>query len=341
MNKLLVAVLGGAVSLAGSSGCKQLAEARKAAEALKPAASAPHPGDAPPASSEEAQDSALAGKLGQYIGCINGPSKRVIDSRNRYLSWIADEKVGPTGKERNVYGLYDVNTDACYQALDKAKLASPALPDVESAADEYKKALSELEPLVKQADRYYRQSDYKDDKMAKGKQLHPQLLNAFAKFEQVNKGFEQRVTTLNDGVSERQLARLEKDSSRRLEYLALRALSEGKALIKLVDIGELKELDLQRYDVAVQSYDKALRELEAYATSHKPEVAKVSLFSSYLSDSDALLQSSKELLRRKRANQDFNREFFSKSSPSLVAGHPAQLIDKFNRVVSTSNHLRF
>jgi hypothetical protein len=341
MNKLLVAVLGGAMSLAGSSGCKQLAEARKAAEALKPAASAPRIGDAPGGSSEEAQDSALAAKLGQYIGCINGASKRVIDSRNRYLSWIADEKVGPTGKERNIYGLYGVNTDACHQALDKAKLASPALPDVESAADEYKKALRELEPLVEQADRYYRQSDYKDDEMAKGKQLHPPLMNAFAKFEQVNKGFEQRVTTLNDAVNERQLARLERDSSRRLEYLALRALSEGKALIKLVDIGELKELDLQKYDVAVQSYDKALRELGAYATSHKPEVAKVSLFSSYLSDSDELLKSSKELLRRKRDNQDFNREFFSKSSPALVAGHPAQLIDKFNRVVSTSNHLRF
>jgi tetratricopeptide (TPR) repeat protein len=341
MNKLLVAVIGGAMSLAAASGCKQLSEARKAAEALKGTASTTPTDKAPLDSSEEAQDNALASKLGQYIGCLNGASKRVIDSRNRYLSWIADETVGPTGKERNIYGLYDVNTDACYRSLDKAKLSPPALPEVESAADEYKKALSELEPLVKQADRYYRQSDYKDDKMARGKQLHPQLLNAFAKFEQVNKGFEQRVTTLNEGVNGRQLARLEKAPARRLEYLALRALSEGKVLIELVDIGELKQLDLQRYDVAVQSYDKALRELDAYAVSHQPEVAKVSLFSSYVRESDELLKSSKELLRRKRDNKDFNHEFFSKSSPTLVAGHPAQLIDKFNRVVNTSNSLRF
>jgi hypothetical protein len=272
---------------------------------------------------------------------MNGASKRVVDSRNRYLSWIADEQLGPTGKERNIYGLYDVNTDSCYQALDRAKTLPPALPELESAAEQYRQALGELDPLIDQADRYYRQNDYKDDKMAKGKQLHPQLLNAFAKFEQVNKGFEERVTTLNDSVNDRQFARLEKDPSRRLEYLAQYALYQGKALIRLADIAELKQLDLQKYDVAVQNYDRALRELDGYAASHKPEVAKVSLFSSYVSDSDEFLKASKELLRRKRDNKDFNKEFFSKSSPVMVQGHPLQLIDKYNRVVNTSNNLRF
>jgi uncharacterized protein DUF3829 len=340
MNKLFVAVIHAAV-LSSLSGCKQIAEARKAAEALKAAASSEAAGKTPTPSSEDEKDAVLASKLGEYIDCMNGASKRVVDSRRRYLSWIADEKLGPTGKERNVYGLYDVNTDSCYQALDKAKAMQPPLADVESAADEYKKALGELDPIIKQADRYYRQNDYKDDKMAKGKQLHPQLMNAFAKFEQVNKGFEERVTTLNDGVNLRQFARLEKDPSRRLEYLAQRALYEGKALIKLAAVDELKELDLQKYDVAVQNYDKALGELEQYASSHKDESAKVRLFSSYASDSDEFLKSAKELLRRKRDNKDFNKEFFSRSSPNMVTGHPAQLIEKYNRMINSSNNLRY
>jgi hypothetical protein len=254
---------------------------------------------------------------------------------------VQDEKIGPTGKERNIYGLYDINASTCLPNLDRAKTMQPSLPDIESAAAEYRKALDELDPLVKQADKYYDQKDYKDDKMAKGKELHPQLMNAFAKFEQVSKGFEDRVTALNDQVNARQFARLEKDPARRLQYLSQKSLNEAKSLIKLTDIAELKELDLQKYDVALQTYDKALTELEQYAGSHKAEVDKTMMFSSYLSSSQNFLKSAKELLRRKRDNKDFNKEFFSKSSPSMVDGHPAQVVEQYNRMIGDSNNLRY
>jgi len=340
MNKLFFAALLAAMSLFSLGGCKQIAEARKAAEALKAAASAAAASKGPGISSEEDKDAELGAKLGEYISCMNGTSKRVVESRNRYLSWV-DEKIGPTGKERNIYGLYDINANTCFPNLERAKTMQPPLPEVESAAAEYKKALEELDPLVKQADKYYDQKDYKDDKMAQGKQLHPQLMNAFAKFEQVSKGFEDRVTALNDSVNARQFARLEKDPSRRLQYLSQKSLNEAKALIKLTDIAELKELDLQKYDVAVQSYDKALSELEQYADSHKAEVDKAMMFSSYLSSSKTFLKAAKELLRRKRDNKDFNKEFFSKSSPSMVDGHPAQVIETYNRMIGDSNNLRY
>jgi hypothetical protein len=323
-------------------GCSKLEEAKKAARALQAAASAV--ADAKPAlqgaSSEEEKDVQLGNKLGEYINCMNYTSKRVVDSRNRYLSWV-NEKSGPTGKERHVYGLYDINADSCYQALDRAKTMQPALPEVDAAAAEYRRVLDELVPIVKQANKYYDQDDYKDDKMAKGKQLHGQLLSAFSKFEQVSKGFEERVTTLNDGVSLRQLARLEKDPSRRLQYLSERSLQEAKQLLRLADVGELKELDQQKYDVALQTYDKTLSELEQYADSHKAEADKVTMFSSYLSDCKAFLKSAKDLLRRKRDNKDFNKEFFSDSSPQMVDGHPAQVIEKYNRMINDSNHLRW
>jgi len=341
MNKRFFVASIGAAVLCSLAGCKQLAEARKAAEALKAAASAAAGSKGPSISSEEDKDAELGNKLGEYISCMNGTSKRVIDSRNRYLSWVDDEKIGPTGKERNIYGLYDINSGSCLPSLDRAKTMQPALPDIESAAAEYRKALEQLDPLVKQADKYYDQKDYKDDKMAKGKALHPQLMNAFAKFEQVSKGFEDRVTALNDQVNARQFTRLEKDPARRLQYLSQKSLNEGKALIKLTDIAELKELDLQKYDVAVQSYDKALTELDQYADSHKAEADKTRMFSSYLSSAHTFLKSAKELLRRKRDNKDFNKEFFSKSSPSMVDGHPAQVVETYNRMISDSNNLHY
>ena len=341
MKKVVFTVGCGVLWAAMLPGCKQIAEARKAAEALKAAASAVTDAKGPAISSEEDKDASLGNKLGEYISCMNGTSKRVVDSRNRYLSWVKDEKVGPTGKERNIYSLYDINADGCFPNLDRAKTIAPSLPDVESAAAEYRKALEELDPLVKQANKYYDQDDYKDDKMVKGKALHPQLMNGFAKFEQVSKGFEDRVTALNDEVMARQLTRLEKDPTRRLQYLSQRGLNEAKASIKLIDIAELKELDQQKYDVALQTYDRTLTELEQFAEKNKAQADKVMMFSSYLSSCKTFLKSAKDLMRRKRDNKDFNKEFFSNSSPQMVDGHPAQVIEKYNRMIGDSNHLRY
>lgn len=334
MNKLGVVALCGVLSLVG---CKQLEEARKAAETLKKTAEA---AKTPEVTSEEGKDAELSGKLGEYIDCMNVTSKRVVQSRNRYLSW-ADEKLGPTGKERNIYGLYDINANSCFPHLERARTMKPSLPEVESAAAEYKKALEELEPVVKRANDYYDQKDYKDDKMAKGKALHTELMNGFAKFEQVSRGFEERVLQLNDAVNDRQFARLEKDPTRRLQYLAQKSQNESKALIKVSSVVELKELDLQKYDVALQTYERAIDELETYVAAHKAEADKTSGLSSYISDSKNFLKSAKELLRRKRDNKDFNKEFFSNSNPRLVDGHPMQLVENYNRAVDASNRLRY
>jgi hypothetical protein len=333
MNKLWVTTLW---VILLSTGCKQLDEARKAAQTLKETAEA----KGSPLESEESKDAELSAKLGEYIDCMNGTSKRVVQSRNRYLSWV-DEKLGPTGKERHVYGLYDLNADTCFPHLERAKSLPPSLPEVESAANEYKQALEELNPIVKRANDYYDQKDYQDDKMAQGKAFHPTLMNGFAKLEQVSRGLEERVLKLNDAVNARQFARLEKDPTRRLQYLSQKSLNEAKALVGASNVAELKELDLQKYDVLVQSYERAIRELEEYVAAHKAEADKASGLSSYVSDSKSFLKAAKELLRRKRDNKDFNKEFFSNSSPTMVEGHPAQLVEKYNRAVDDSNRLRY
>src|SRR5689334_359082 len=58
----------------------------------------------------EDDDDALGAKLQGYVECINGVTDRALDSRRRYYDWLKDPKVGPTGKERNVYGLYTLNS---------------------------------------------------------------------------------------------------------------------------------------------------------------------------------------------------------------------------------------
>ena len=58
--------------------------------------------------------------------------------------------------------------------------------------------MSKLEPLLKEADDYYKQEDYKDDRMAKGKALHPRLIAAWDAFASADKALRNGVEAIND-----------------------------------------------------------------------------------------------------------------------------------------------
>src|SRR5216683_1660780 len=79
-------------------GCKRILQ-----EAIKARQAAADGG----AGQKSDEDQALGEKLNGYIrDCLNRYSKSVHSAEERYFSW-ADSKKGPTGKERNVYGVYD------------------------------------------------------------------------------------------------------------------------------------------------------------------------------------------------------------------------------------------
>ncbi len=124
--------------------------------------------------------------MNAYVGCINRLSARAFQSRARYFSWAA--KSGPTGRERIIYGLYTIyDTSDCAKNVDKANALEPHDAELEAAASAYAKAAAKLETLLKEADDYYTQQDYKDDKMAKGKALHPRLVAAWDAFASADK----------------------------------------------------------------------------------------------------------------------------------------------------------
>ena len=127
---------------------------------------------APVADQAAAQRPSFNEKLNVYVGCINRLSERSYDSRSRYFSWAA--KTGPTGKERIIYGTYTIyDTSDCVKNVEKANGLEPHDAALEAAASAYAKAVAKLEPLLKEADDYYTQENYKDDKMAKGRALRP------------------------------------------------------------------------------------------------------------------------------------------------------------------------
>lgn len=288
-----------------------------------------------------ANDEALSQKLGKYIDCYNRLTSNVFRTWKRYASWV-DEKAGPTGKERNVYGLYELDSvELCEKEIAAGNAAAPSLPELHADADAYKTALVELAPKVNEAARYYTGGDYKDDQWAKAKTMHAPLIAAFEKFKVANAAFDRRIGQLNDEIALRQLTELEKDPNSRFEALSRRAMHEAKSLLGFVDIENIDGLSAEGYAPRLEAFDKAVTALRTHADAHKDEAAQVRGLDPLLGELKEYLTAAKELQRRKRENKDFAKENPPGGNFNRVDGHPAQIIEKYNDVVGASNRMSF
>jgi len=321
----------GALSL-GS--CKMLTELKKSGEAATKAAAGQTTAAA--ASAEDDKDATLSDKLEGYIYCMNYETRSVYRMKDSYLRDI-DPAKGPTGKERNVY-VSALSSDGCLKRIDEAKKKPPAMADLEANATAYQTALAELQKLSKTAHDYYDHKDFKDDKFAQGIAMHRPLMNAFDAFEKADKAFEQQVTTLNDGLQGRRLARLKDDPKAQLEYQIAKSVDDAKKLVHFAEIDSLAKLDAAAFQTALTAYEQTYQAMNTYIDGHQAEADKVMSLSFFRNSSSDYLKAAKELMRRKRDNKDFAKEF---GSPEHIDGHPAQVLAKYNDLVNHSNGLRF
>src|SRR5690606_23515948 len=287
-------------------------------------------GDAPPTSIGSSQ--ALVKKSNLYISkCFKNYSIRVRESHLRYLSWIKDPKAGPTGKERNIYGLYQLNGDGsdCETAVNEAKAADPSMPELEAAADEFVGVLKAVVPLIAEAYKYYDQENYKDDDFTKGKEMHAPLMEAFDNFDAVYKKFAAETDKVEDNVAQVQLEEYKDDPSKKYEYNADDLSVKAKTLI--VDLRDMKIEDMSDEDLQqlIEATEAALTETK---NSKSGPTAGI-----FLNQADDFVKASKELMRRIRDKEpfsDFDRRQLGTSSGWMVDGSPDKVISVYNRMVS-------
>src|SRR3954452_1202864 len=183
------------------------------------------------ASPAAAQTPSGVEKLNAYIGCINRLSSRSYDSRSRYFSWAA--RSGPTGRERIIYGTYTIyDTSDCRKNVEKANGLEPHDAALEAAASAYADAVSKLEPLLKEADDYYQQENYKDDKMAKGKALHPRLVDAWDAFAAADGKLREGVEAINDKAALVKLAEIEQKEGKKTRYYVEATMIDAKRVLR-------------------------------------------------------------------------------------------------------------
>ncbi len=279
----------------------------------------------------EATDTAVE-KINAYVGCINRLSERSYDSRNRYFSWA--KKTGPTGKERIIYGTYTIyDTSDCRKKVEAANALEPRDADLEAAASAYADAVSKLEPLLKEADDYYSQENYKDDKMAKGKALHPRLVAAWDAFASADKKLRAGVEAINDKRAQARLAEIETKEGRKLRYHVEALMIHAKRVLRAEDT---EKPDIAAITRALNDYEAAVKAMED--ASGKDGDAKVG--SIFVSAAKSYLTTAKQLMRRIRDKTPYNsgdRMMLQSGGGWMVEGSPPRLLRDYNQLVDGYN----
>jgi len=192
-------------------------------------------------SAEEADPNAAIDKMNAYVSLLNR-TIRASESLDRYDSWV-DMKKGPTGKERNVYGLY-------------------SLYDVRSEIDQ------KLAPVIEKASKYYDRKDYKSDKYAGAKEFHKQIAEYAPEFTKERKRVDALLSEEKSKVDLAELDALEKAEGKKASWHVRNVMIRANALVELLPENEKPIVDMEAFGKAMDSYATAVREMDDYATEH-------------------------------------------------------------------------
>jgi Protein of unknown function (DUF3829) len=277
----------------------------------------------------------LSGKLQPYIQCINRLSERAYQSQDRYVGW-AGRAQAINAKPKNILGLYEIYDPAdCAKGVEAATAAEPRQPELEAAGTGYVAASLALAAILKTANDYYDQGNYKDDKMAQAKAMHPKLLAAFAAFDRADNGLRGLVEKLNDEIQLAALAEIEKKEGRSVRYLVEAMMVKAKGVVRTK--GDTDKFDLAKVIDALSGYEAALRELEDAVS--KDKTAKIGMM--VMSNAKSFLVTAKEYMRRVRDKVPFSEgERMIMNQPNagwMVQGSAPRLSRDYNQLIEAYN----
>jgi hypothetical protein len=271
-------------------------------------------------------------KLNAYVGCINRLSERAYDSRKRYFSWVG--RNGPTGRERIIYGTYTIyDTSDCKKNVEKANALEPRDAALEAAASAYVEAVSKLEPMLKDADDYYTQENYKDDRMARGRALHPLLVAAWDAFASADKALRSGVEVINDKRAAEKLAEIERSEGRKARYHVEALMIQAKRVLRAQDAATP---DVAAITQALNEYESIVK-----ATEQLPGAdGEAKIGSMFIGNAKSFLTTAKQLMRRIRDNVPYStgdKMMLNAGSGWMVEGSPPRLLRDYNQLIESYN----
>jgi hypothetical protein len=209
-------------------------------------------------------------------------ARTVQKSYDRYAGWV-DLKAGPTGKEKAIDGIVDI--DGALQEISDAGANGPGmwppLPGVDGMAQKLAQATTALVPVVKTASDYYAQKKYKTDAAKQGQELHGQMLPMFEQFFVSEMAMRRELSVVLEDVERRNLARIEKEQGKNYEWHLRNFLFAAKTLADLLPNHlDAAMIESARYRTRFTNLQAAYTLFSQYCVAHPAEVQKVVLATS-------------------------------------------------------------
>ena len=271
----------------------------------------------------------LAEKTNLYVKALNAAAD-VRRSYDRYASWV-DVKKGPTGKERYIgYGLYDINSSSVNNmaaAATKGPTLQPQLRKVDDAVVKLAGAAKTLAPLVKAADEYYDQEDYKDDSAKRGQELHAQMMPLFEQVFAAEDALRTGLDSIKGEVDRRLLAEIEKKSGKNYDWHLRNYMINAKALVDLLpNSGDAPMIDGGTYKARYSDLEQAYNGFTQYGET--PGATKPIMSSFVETAVKDYFAASKFLRRVLDSSKPDKREYVQKAN---------DLVTKYNTLIQRTN----
>ncbi|MBW2731296.1 MAG: YiiG family protein [Deltaproteobacteria bacterium] len=293
------------------------------------------------------QSRAEGDKLSPYIACINRVFRRANSSRSRYLSWIKDSKVGPTCKERVIYAPYTLSgTSYCTTALKRANKLLPKMPALESAASDLAKSIRLLEPLLKEARRYYSAKTYKNDDCKKAQALHPKLMAAFSAYTTSSGLVSSFVNKANQKVLRGLLVRIEKKyGTNHPRYFHRKISLDARSMLAVLRAQTFEKSNKPGMP-KVRSTVGALTALVEKMQSAPKKSGTVTGYGSFKSAAKSLLKACRVYVEKRAAGKPkysrMEKRWLKRKSTSwMVKGSYARVGRRFDELIRKSNNVKF
>lgn len=191
------------------------------------------------------------------------------------------------------------------------------------------KAVARLEPLLKEADDYYTQQDYKDDKMAKGKALHPLLVAAWDAFASADQTLRSGVEAINDKRALEKLATIEQSEGKQARYHVEALMIQAKRVLRAEDTAKP---DVAAITAALNDYEAIVKATEQFTGSDGG--AKIGSF--FIGNAKSFLVTAKALMRRIRdhvpCSSGDKMMLGNAGAGWMVEGSPPRLLRNYNQL---------
>lgn len=240
----------------------------------------------------------------ELIGIFNDVQSDVREWRNKYAEYIDLEK-GPAENilKSNIQDYLWPFLDSDMGSLERklkpiAEKAAGSKDELYQQAAVYTGSIQKLAETMHVTREYYRDGKYKEDKLAKAKELHPQVVTSFEAYFAAEKALE---TVLDKMEQEELTAMLEKSKGKNpVQYKALSLQRTAKEMLNAADFST-GVVDTAKLRAAALVFEADAKELQALLDKMPDDPAK----STHKINVESFLRQCGELLS---ATRKLNRE---------------------------------